>query len=150
MTMRRKVSYLTQCKNKYHNSDYIFNYINNSEEGVVFQLKFSILQIYKEVIYDLLTGEKDLKIKESPDKGIYVEGLTEIYINSVEEFIELIDYSHQQRAVSNTKLNQFSSRSHSIFMLEITQNYSNDYSKKGTLYLVDLAGSEKVKKLLRV
>ena len=97
-----------------------------------------------------MNGEKDLKFKESPDKGIYVEGLTEIYINSVEEFIELIDYSHQQRAVSNTKLNQFSSRSHSIFMLEITQNYSNDYSKKGTLYLVDLAGSEKVKKLLRV
>ena len=91
-----------------------------------------------------MTGEKDLKIKESPDKGIYVEGLTEVYIDSLEEFLEIIDFSHDQRMVASTKLNKHSSRSHSIFMLEITQNYSHDYSKKGTLYLVDLAGSEKV------
>jgi len=58
--------------------------------------------------------------------------------------MEIIDYSHQQRRVAATKLNSISSRSHSIFMLEITQNYLKDYSKKGTLYLVDLAGSEKV------
>ncbi len=29
-----------------------------------FQFKLSVMQIYKEVIYDLLTGEKELKIKE--------------------------------------------------------------------------------------
>ena len=102
------------------------------------------MQIYKEVIFDLLTGEKNLKIKESPSKGIHVEGLTEVYIDSLEDFLELVDYSHNQRVVANTKLNNFSSRSHSIFILEITQNFSKNYSKKGTLYLVDLAGSEKV------
>ena len=35
-----------------------------------------MLEIYKENLYDLLTINKaDLKIKESPVRGIYVEGL---------------------------------------------------------------------------
>jgi hypothetical protein len=38
-----------------------------------------MLEIYKETLYDLLSMNKsDLKIKESPVKGIYVEGLTQI------------------------------------------------------------------------
>ena len=44
-----------------------------------------MLEIYKENLYDLLAGDKmvsdkpavDLKIKENPRRGIYVEGLTE-------------------------------------------------------------------------
>ena len=37
----------------------------------------SILEIYKETLRDLLTEEETyLKIKESPTKGIYVDGLT--------------------------------------------------------------------------
>ena len=49
------------------------------------------MQIYKEVIYDLLTGEKELKIKESPVKGIYVENLSEVYLSSVEDFLNYHD-----------------------------------------------------------
>ena len=113
----------------------------------MFQLKFSILQIYKEVVYDLLTGERDLKIKESPIKGVYVEGLSEVYVDSKNEFLELIDIAQQQKFVAGTKLNNNSSRSHSIFILEITQLIqSKNIQKKGSLYLVDLAGSEKVSK----
>ena len=39
----------------------------------------SILEIYKENLRDLLRDEEvqHLKIKESPTKGIYVDGLTE-------------------------------------------------------------------------
>lgn len=38
-----------------------------------------MLEIYKESLSDLLSVNKtDLKIKESPLKGIYVEGLTSI------------------------------------------------------------------------
>ena len=102
------------------------------------------MQNYREVIYDLLTDEKDLKIKESPERGIHVECLTEVYIYNKDDLLELINYSHQQKVVASTKLNTISSRSHSIFMLEINQNFMKNYSKKGTLYLVDLAGSEKV------
>lgn len=58
-----------------------------------------------------------------------------------------LDFSQQQRIVSGTKLNQYSSRSHSILILEVTQTLQKqNISKKGTLNLVDLAGSEKVSK----
>jgi len=51
------------------------------------------------------------------------------------------------RAIGETNMNSQSSRSHSIFVINITQNSSIDQtSKSGKLYLVDLAGSEKISK----
>ena len=125
----------------------IFTYVQESDDNVKFQLKLSMLQIYKEVIYDLFTGEKDLKIKESPSKGIYVEGLSEVYLSTVEDFDDYLQLAQQNRIVSGTKLNHYSSRSHSIMILEVTQSFTKEnLLKKGTLNLVDLAGSEKVSK----
>lgn len=44
-------------------------------------------------------------------------------------------------------MNEGSSRSHSLFIMTISQNNLNDYSAKtGKLFLVDLAGSEKISK----
>ena len=51
------------------------------------------------------------------------------------------------REVGSTNMNVVSSRSHSIFMLTVSQHNTLDLStKSGKLYLVDLAGSEKIKK----
>ncbi len=51
------------------------------------------------------------------------------------------------RSIASTLMNAESSRSHSIFILTVTQNNSEDLSQKtGRLYLVDLAGSEKISK----
>ena len=125
----------------------IFDYVENADENITFQFKMSILQIYKENIYDLLTGESNLKIKENPIRGIYVDKLTEVYVDSFETFMEYVDLSQENRIVSETKLNSYSSRSHSILIFEVTQNLNNaNFSKKGTLNLVDLAGSEKISK----
>ena len=125
----------------------IFNFVENADENITFQFKMSILQIYKENIYDLLTGENNLKIKENPIRGIYVDKLTEVYIDSFETFMEYVDLAQENRIVSETKLNSYSSRSHSILIFEVTQNLHNaNFSKKGILNLVDLAGSEKISK----
>ena len=125
----------------------IFDFVENADENITFQFKMSILQIYKENIYDLLTGENNLKIKENPIKGIYVDKLTEVYIDSFDTFMEYVDLAQENRIVSETKLNSYSSRSHSILIFEVTQNLHNaNFSKKGTLNLVDLAGSEKISK----
>ena len=46
---------------------------------VEFVLNASMLEIYKETLFDLLSLQRvDLKIKESPTRGIYVEGLNSI------------------------------------------------------------------------
>ena len=125
----------------------IFNFVEKSDDNITFQFKMSILQIYKENIFDLLTGESNLKIKESPVRGIYVDKLTEVYVDSFDTFMEYVELSQENRFVSETGLNNTSSRSHSILIFEVTQNLKNqNFSKKGTLNLVDLAGSEKISK----
>ena len=125
----------------------IFGYVENSNENISFEIKMSVMQIYKEVIYDLLTGMKDLKIKENPSRGIYVENLSEVYLSSVDDFINYNEIAQSNRKVGETKLNQTSSRSHSIMIVEISQTFKKEnLIKKGTLNLVDLAGSEKISK----
>ena len=73
----------------------IFNFVEKSDENITFQFKMSILQIYKENIYDLLTGESNLKIKENPIRGIYVDKLTEVYVDSFETFMEYVELSQE-------------------------------------------------------
>ena len=73
--------------------------------------------------------------------------LTETYVINDTEVLELMKIGTNNREVSYTQMNSTSSRSHSIFIISITQNNTKDYSaKSGKLYLVDLAGSEKVGK----
>ena len=125
----------------------IFNYVENSDDNVQFEFKLSLMEIYKEVIYDLLTGEKNLPIKEHPTRGIYVEGLNEVYLSSVDDFYNYFEIAEANRKVGETRLNRTSSRSHSILVLEVTQTFKKEnLIKKGILNLVDLAGSEKISK----
>ena len=126
----------------------IFNYVENADDNIDFQFKLSVLEIYKEVIYDLLTQQSgDIKIQENPETGVVIEGLSEVYLSSIDEFFEYVDLSQSNRKVAETKLNHNSSRSHCILILEVTQSFKKEkLIKKGTLNLVDLAGSEKVSK----
>lgn len=129
-------------------SEAIFNEITNSDPKIEFRISCSYLEIYNEMIQDLLNPEKkNLKVHESPTKGIYIEDLTEKIVSSVEEIYEYLDIGAQNRAVSATNMNAVSSRSHSVFLINITQTDTTTGSiKTGTLNLVDLAGSEKVGK----
>jgi kinesin family member 5 len=56
--------------------EHIFSYIDSCDMDIEFVLTCSMLEIYKETLFDLLNIQRaDLKIKESPSRGIYVEGL---------------------------------------------------------------------------
>ena len=118
-------------------------------ENIEFQLKFSILEIYKETLYDLLTPVRNanghLKIKEDPKKGIFVENLTEPYVEDKNELYFLLETAEEHRYVNETKLNKNSSRSHIVFILHILQKLPDGTEKKGILNLIDLAGSERVR-----
>jgi len=71
----------------------------------------------------------------------------EVYVGSVDEVYEVMRRGQSSRAVAFTNMNAESSRSHSIFVIQISQKNTVDgNSKTGKLYLVDLAGSEKVGK----
>ncbi|KAL9648157.1 hypothetical protein ABK040_007521 [Willaertia magna] len=130
--------------------DLLFENVEKSETDIEFTIQISYIEIYLEKIRDLLDPTQvNLKIKEDRDsgKGIYVQGATEEYVTSAEEVFTLMRQGARNRVVSATRMNEESSRSHSIFIITLNQKHLvNLESKSGKLFLVDLAGSEKVKK----
>ena len=125
----------------------IFDRIMKSDSSIEFMVKVGYMEIYMEKIRDLLVPHNDnLPIHEDKQRGVYVKGLHEFYVGSIEEVYMMLDKGGQARAVAATNMNQESSRSHSIFVIEVTQKNESGSARSGRLFLVDLAGSEKVGK----
>jgi kinesin family protein 5 len=126
----------------------IFVSILASPSNIEYTVRVSYMEIYMERIRDLLVPQNDnLPVHEEKNKGVYVKGLMEVYVSSQEEVYEVLRRGGSARAVSATNMNSESSRSHSIFVVTVTQkNTDTGSSKNGQLFLVDLAGSEKVGK----
>ena len=125
----------------------IFNSLNSPESNITKSLvKVSYSEIYNETVNDLIdTNKKNLEIRESPNKGIFVNNLSEIVVTNVEKAMQILNKGENNRIIAETKLNEKSSRSHTIFKINIEFNIKE---KKyfSQLNLVDLAGSENVSK----
>ncbi|KAL2837775.1 kinesin-domain-containing protein [Aspergillus pseudoustus] len=126
----------------------IFASILTSPSNIEYTVRVSYMEIYMERIRDLLVPHNDnLPVHEEKSRGVYVKGLLEVYVSSVQEVYEVMRRGGAARAVAATNMNQESSRSHSIFVITVTQkNLETGSAKSGQLFLVDLAGSEKVGK----
>ena len=126
----------------------MFASIMRSPENIEYTVRVSYMEIYMERIRDLLVPQNDnLPVHEEKSRGVYVKGLLEIYVSSVQEVFEVMRRGGAARATAATNMNLESSRSHSIFVITITQkNVETGSAKSGQLFLVDLAGSEKVGK----
>jgi len=116
----------------------------------VFQVKVSYLELYNETINDLLTAENaDLEIRENLH-GVYVKGLTEFEAQSPEQALNKLFAGDAIKKVGETKLNEQSSRSHTVFRLSIQSKQVGASptmpARVSQLNLVDLAGSEGVSK----
>ena len=61
-----------------------------------------------------------LQIRED-NKEIYVQGLSEYNVHSVQDTLQLLAVAEHNRAIRETHMNQFSSRSHSIFQVYVEQ-----------------------------
>ncbi|KAH1141434.1 hypothetical protein AAZX31_12G035600 [Glycine max] len=127
----------------------IFDYIKRHEERA-FILKFSAIEIYNEIVRDLLsTDNTPLRLRDDPEKGPILEKLTEETLRDWEHLKELLAYSEAQRQVGETYLNEKSSRSHQIIRLTM-ESSAREFLGKGnsatlvaSVNLVDLAGSER-------
>uniref|UniRef100_A0A4W6BWP9 Kinesin-like protein n=1 Tax=Lates calcarifer TaxID=8187 RepID=A0A4W6BWP9_LATCA len=126
----------------------IFNYIYSMDENLEFHIKVSYFEIYLDKIRDLLDVTKtNLSVHEDKNRVPYVKGCTERFVCSPQEVMDAIDEGKNNRHVAVTNMNEHSSRSHSIFLINIKQeNTQTEQKLTGKLYLVDLAGSEKVGK----
>ncbi|MCQ2819823.1 MAG: hypothetical protein MJ252_21370 [archaeon] len=125
----------------------IFSFFE-SKPSFQFELKASMVEIYNEKVNDLIEVERtDLNIRETPNKEIFIENLSEVEIKTVEDFYNMLDTGNKNRKVAFTNMNANSSRSHSLVILKIKyEDTEKNEKKNGSLFLVDLAGSEKLSK----
>uniref|UniRef100_A0A914NAD1 Kinesin-like protein n=1 Tax=Meloidogyne incognita TaxID=6306 RepID=A0A914NAD1_MELIC len=127
----------------------IFNHIFNlDDENLEFHIKVSYFEIYNERIRDLLDVTKtNLTIHEDKNRVPFVKNVTELFVSSPDEVLAAIEDGKTNRQVAVTNMNEHSSRSHSVFQIQVDQeNKATQKKLSGKLYLVDLAGSEKVSK----
>uniref|UniRef100_A0A7M5XG63 Kinesin motor domain-containing protein n=1 Tax=Clytia hemisphaerica TaxID=252671 RepID=A0A7M5XG63_9CNID len=126
-------------------------------ENREFLIRASYLEIYNEVITDLLkTGnqpEAKVQIRTDESGVVYVDNLTEFNITNFEEGLQLVKQGQENRSIGKTLMNERSSRSHVIFRLVIESREWQDPNStdidlrpvySAELNLVDLAGSERV------
>ena len=125
--------------------------LQKKEKNFNYNLYCSYIEIYNEIIHDLIGDATGCKIIEDSNYGLVVSEAQKICINSFEEGIQLKDIGEEKRKYKNTIINEYSSRSHTIFQLFLqTSTIDNEnntvYNKYSLLNLVDLAGSERVNK----
>ena len=99
----------------------IFNSLNSKDSSITkYIVKVSYSEIYNETVNDLIdSSKKNLEIRESAPKGIFVNNLSEITVTNVEKAMQLLNKGESNRIIAETKLNEKSSRSHTIFKINI-------------------------------
>ncbi|XP_077117628.1 stAR-related lipid transfer protein 9 isoform X1 [Ranitomeya variabilis] len=115
------------------------------------RIEVSFLEIYNERVRDLLhqSDQKKpytLRVREHPEKGPYVQGLSQHVVTDYEQVVAFLEQGMENRITAATHIHDASSRSHAIFTIQYTQamlddNLPSEIASK--IHLVDLAGSER-------
>lgn len=125
----------------------IFELIKNDKSSDNFEVSCSYLEVYNEVIYDLLEKSSGhLELREDPEHGIVVAGLRSIKVQSADRILELLNLGNSRRKTESTEANATSSRSHAVLEINVKRKQKNQHRSqivRGKLALVDLAGSER-------
>ncbi|XP_070840390.1 kinesin-like protein KIF16B [Chaetodon trifascialis] len=115
-----------------------------------FRTEVSYLEIYNERVRDLLrrksTQTYNLRVREHPKDGPYVEDLSKHLVQNYSDVEELMEAGNINRTTASTGMNDVSSRSHAIFTINFTQAKFDAEMPSETvskIHLVDLAGSER-------
>ncbi|KAM8945451.1 kinesin-like protein KIF16B [Pelodytes ibericus] len=115
-----------------------------------FRTEVSYLEIYNERVRDLLRRKSsktfNLRVREHPKEGPYVEDLSEHLVQNYSDVEELMDAGNINRTTAATGMNDVSSRSHAIFTINFTQakfDAEMPCETVSKIHLVDLAGSER-------
>ena len=120
--------------------------------GYAYSAKVSHLEIYNEVIFDLLdqTEDKSITVREDTKKGVMVDGWSVESVANASEAYALFKKGCKSRHIGQTAANRESSKSHSVFILTQEQKFIDadtglEKRLKTSFYLVDLAGFERQK-----
>ncbi|XP_007483744.1 kinesin-like protein KIFC1 isoform X2 [Monodelphis domestica] len=124
-------------------------------QGWSYTFVASYVEIYNETIRDLLAsvggarkcqgGECEIRLAGPGSKELIVTNARYVPVTCEEEVESLLHLARQNRAVARTTQNEQSSRSHSVFQLQISgKHMGQNLHCAAPLSLVDLAGSERL------
>ena len=134
--------------------DYIFDrikQIQKEDPSSKYNISISFIQIYLEMIQDLFEPSNQVRIREDPERGVFLDNCLWIKVKNTNDCCEAFKKGEKNRITECTRMNAHSSRSHALLIARIERNFIDEKSNEhimtqGHLYLVDLAGSERVTK----
>ncbi|XP_025736770.1 kinesin-like protein KIF20B isoform X3 [Callorhinus ursinus] len=125
----------------------------NMDNNIKFSVWVSFFEIYNECIYDLFAPvlskfqkRKMLRLSQDVKGYSFIKDLQWIQVSDSKEAYRLLKLGIKHQSVAFTKLNNASSRSHSIFTIRILQIEDSEMPRVmrvSELCLCDLAGSER-------
>ncbi|XP_051491198.1 kinesin-like protein KIF19 [Apus apus] len=130
----------------------LFQAIKDTSGDTEYEVTMSYLEIYNEMIQDLLNpSQGHLQLREDASGTIRVPGITEISAISAEEVLQLLARGTRQRRQEPTAANRSSSRSHAVLRVTVRRRHRGLHRglhrgralRHGHLVMVDLAGSER-------
>uniref|UniRef100_A0AAR2LXW0 Kinesin-like protein n=1 Tax=Pygocentrus nattereri TaxID=42514 RepID=A0AAR2LXW0_PYGNA len=126
----------------------LFKAIEETSDDMQYSVSMSYLEIYNEMIRDLLNPSSGfLDLREDSKGEIQVAGITEVSTVNAREIMELLMKGNKQRTQEPTAANQASSRSHAVLQVAVKQqSRCRDVLQEvrfARLFMIDLAGSER-------
>ncbi|XP_046532138.1 kinesin-like protein KIF18B [Equus quagga] len=125
----------------------LYRRLEARQEEKQFEVLISYQEVYNEQIHDLLEPKGPLAIREDPDKGVVVQGLSFHQPASAEQLLEMLTRGNRNRKQHPTDANATSSRSHAIFQVFVKQQDRvpglTQALQVAKMSLIDLAGSER-------
>uniref|UniRef100_A0A668A2Q5 Kinesin-like protein n=1 Tax=Myripristis murdjan TaxID=586833 RepID=A0A668A2Q5_9TELE len=126
----------------------LFRAIEETSDDMLYSVSMSYLEIYNEMIRDLLNPSSGfLDLREDSKGVIQVAGITEVSTINAREIMELLMKGNKQRTQEPTAANQTSSRSHAVLQVAVKQqSRCRDVLQEvrfARLFMIDLAGSER-------
>ncbi|KAL7553123.1 hypothetical protein ACHAWF_016378 [Thalassiosira exigua] len=107
----------------------------------------SFVEIYGNDVLDLLKrGRRIGQSKVSAQRSV-LDGNAEVTVERIDDIVRLLREGEAMKRKASTKMNERSSRAHSVFVVTLRQKrLDTGMSRDSKLFLVDLGGCEKTKK----
>ncbi|XP_038397467.1 kinesin-like protein KIF19 isoform X1 [Canis lupus familiaris] len=126
----------------------LFRAIEEIRDSTDCSVSMSYLEIYNEVIRDLLNPSSGfLDLREDSRGSIQIAGIMEVSTSNAQEIMQLLTKGNRQRTQEPTATNKTSSRSHAVLQVTVRQRSRGpdlvEEVRVGKLFMVDLAGSER-------
>ncbi|XP_053327987.1 kinesin-like protein KIF19 [Spea bombifrons] len=126
----------------------LFKAIEGTSDSMDYTVSMSYLEIYNDIIRDLLNPSSGvLELREDAKGVIQIAGITEFSTSNANEIMQLLRKGNKQRTQEPTAANKTSSRSHAVLQVTVRQKSraknTNEEVRIGKLFMIDLAGSER-------